>query len=185
MSPGHLFLSSFSRLNARKQTIFWAPTSPPVMRHPQPFYVGFVHGQEIDPSNRIWLITLTASSYQPQVADKISISPRLGSQLPAALPTYYRGATSIINSVSVTLKNIVMSGGADFAILEWGGDGGHTYDGVQLKRAANSTRLLTSNVDGFHSFSVHRGPHLKNCYFEHTGENGEFYESSSTWSSPP
>jgi len=55
--------------------------------------------------------------------------------------------------------------------LEWGGEGGHTYRGLRLVRRDNSDRLLTTNVDAFHSFSVKRGPIVENCEFAFMGDD--------------
>ena len=73
----------------------------------------------------------------------------LGFQIPEG---YRGGAWWVFNSTRVTTKNVLLLGSSNFAVSEWGGGGANVYDGVVLARAPG--HLMSSNTDGFHSFSV-------------------------------
>ena len=106
-------------------------------------------------------LRLKELTYVPKVGAAVTISPRVRNDSHAALPTYYAGMYSIYNSSDVLTQGVAVYGGGTFAILEWGGEGGHVYDNVVVGRHPAPPypfRLLSTNLDGFHSFSVHRGP---------------------------
>ena len=98
---------------------------------------------------------------------RATISPRIGASYD--IPQFYRGqAWWVHNSSNITSQDVTLAGSGNFAILEWGGEGGHTYRRVSLVRTG--TNLLSSNTDGFHSFSVGRGPHIDSCNISFMGE---------------
>lgn len=84
---------------------------------------------------------------------------------------YVGGAWWVFNSTSVTTTNVTLLGSGNFAISEWGGGGGHVYDGVVLDRDADIGALLSSNTDGFHSFAVSSGPTLTRCRLAWMGDD--------------
>lgn len=97
-----------------------------------------------------------------------SISPRIGATFD--IPQFYRGqALWIHNSANILSEDIILTGSGNFAVLEWGGHGNHTYRRLQLIRVG--TNLLSSNTDGFHSFSVGIGPHLDSCLISYMGDD--------------
>jgi len=60
------------------------------------------------------------------------------------------------------------------AFLEWSGKGKHIYRNLKLIRRKNPPyplRLMTTNVDAFHSFSVENGPTVENCEFAFMGDD--------------
>lgn len=100
---------------------------------------------------------------------KATISPRVfsfGYQIPDG---YRGGAWWVFNSSYVTSSFITLYGSGNFAFTEWGGGGGHTYSNVRLAREGNN--LLSSNTDGFHSFSVGLGPTLINSQLSFMGDD--------------
>ena len=86
------------------------------------------------------------------------------------IPSGYRGgAWWIFNSSRCTTLNVTLLGSSNFAFSEWGGDGGHVYDTVTLTRAPG--HLLSSNTDGFHSFSTGVGPTISNSALSFMGDD--------------
>lgn len=58
--------------------------------------------------------------------------------------------------------------------MEAGGGGAHVYRNILLGRRENPPyplRLLSSNMDAFHSFSVGKGPLLENSDFSFPGDD--------------
>lgn len=97
-----------------------------------------------------------------------TISPRIGATFD--IPQFYRGqAWWVHGSVNILSEDVTLTGSGNFAILEWGGGGGHTYRRVALTRAGSN--LLSSNTDGFHSFSVGAGPHIDSCHISFMGDD--------------
>jgi len=97
-----------------------------------------------------------------------TISPRIGATFD--IPQFYRGqAWWVHRSANVTTEDVALTGSGNFAVLEFGGEGGHTYRRVTLARAG--ANLLSSNTDGFHSFSVGRGPLIEACTIAFMGDD--------------
>ena len=91
-----------------------------------------------------------------------TLSPRIGATYD--IPQFYRGSAWWIHgSTNVTSQDVTLTGSGNFAVLEWGGGGAHTYRRMTLDRVGSN--LLSSNTDGFHSFSVGRGPHIVDSDF--------------------
>jgi hypothetical protein len=102
---------------------------------------------------------------------RVTVSSRINGldfQIPGG---YVGGAWWLFNSTAVTTKNVTLLGSGNFAISEWGGGGGHLYDGVVLTRDAERGALLSSNTDGFHSFAVSVGPTLTRSRLEFMGDD--------------
>ena len=100
---------------------------------------------------------------------RATISPRVNGpdyQIPGG---YVGGAYWVYNSTRVTSRGVTLLGSGNFAISEWGGGGGNVYDGVVLTRKAG--HLLSSNTDGFHSFSARAGPTLVNSSLSFMGDD--------------
>jgi len=126
--------------------------------------VGEVPGQA-----RVWRVSHSCSVPTNSAGTLLAtISPRIGATFD--IPQFYRGqAWWVHNSENIVSEDITLLGSGNFAVLEWGGNGGHTYRRLQLTRTG--TNLLSSNTDGFHSFSVGRGPHLDSCNISFMGDD--------------
>lgn len=103
---------------------------------------------------------------------------RLGLADPTTLKPLVTGSPGgltylITNSSNVSTLNHTLHGGGTEAIVEAGGEGGHTYRGVRVVRRpdAKPMRLLAANADGFHSSCVRRGPTLEDSEFSWTGDD--------------
>jgi hypothetical protein len=102
---------------------------------------------------------------------RVTVSSRINGlhyQVPGG---YVGGAWWVFNSTAVVTRNVTLLGSGNFAISEWGGGGGHVYDGVVLDRDAARGALLSSNTDGFHSFAVSAGPTLTRCRLSWMGDD--------------
>lgn len=102
---------------------------------------------------------------------RATISPRVNGpayQIPGG---YVGGAWWVFNSSNVTTRDVTLLGSGNFAISEWGGGGGHLYDGVVLTRDEARGALLSSNTDGFHSFAVAAGPTLTRARLSWMGDD--------------
>lgn len=53
---------------------------------------------------------------------------------------------------------------------EFGGEGANVYRDSRNVRRPNSTHLLSSNHDGFHSYATARGPTIENLEIGFCGE---------------
>ena len=155
--------------------IFWDPSTYLKVR-PQPMACIVGGSQHRGPE--LWAIDmgncLSCSGFRPVVGQLVTVSNRFSSIQGEAIPTFYRGVYNVFGSANVLTKNIAIYGGADMGILEWGGRGNHTYDGVQLRRRIDRPypfRLLSTNLDGFHSFSTERGPKLVHSHIAHMGDD--------------
>jgi len=97
-----------------------------------------------------------------------TVSPRIGATFD--IPQFYRGqALWVHGSAGIVTEDVTLLGSGNFAVLEWGGAGGHTYRRLALARSG--ANLLSSNTDGFHSFSVGVGPHLDSCNISFMGDD--------------
>ena len=98
-----------------------------------------------------------------------TISPRLNASA-YEVPDFYRGQAWWIHaSANVTTADVTLLGSGNFAFTESLGDGGHTYRRVELARAPGA--LLSSNTDGFHSFSVGTGPTIVDSLLSFPGDD--------------
>jgi hypothetical protein len=100
-----------------------------------------------------------------------TVSPRVNGfdyQIPGG---YVGGAWWVFNSSRVTTRAVTLLGSGNFAFSEWGGDGGHLYDGIVLTRDEMKGHLLSSNTDGFHSFAVGQGPTVTNASLSWMGDD--------------
>jgi len=98
-----------------------------------------------------------------------TISPRVNGpdyQIPGG---YVGGAWWVFNSTAVTTRAVALYGSGNFAFSEWGGGGGHVYEGIVLDREPG--HLLSSNTDGFHSFAVGAGPTLRGARLAWMGDD--------------
>lgn len=86
-------------------------------------------------------------------------------------------AVFLDNSSNVTLNQTVVNASTSFAFFERGGDGGNTYNGVQVTPGSTpaggtQARLLSSNADGIHSKSVSVGPTISQAQVRAQGDDG-------------
>jgi hypothetical protein len=110
----------------------------------------------------------------PQVGQLMSISPRLNTSGAGtfAIPDYYSGsALSILGSSSVWVSDYSLWGSGNFGVSECGGGGGHTYTRLTIEREPNSTHLMSTNCDGFHSFSTGTGGQFVDSVVSFTGDD--------------
>ena len=117
-------------------------------------------------SYRLWLAT--PMDFVPMRGDLVSISPRMWST-EHPMPSYYKGTFLLQNSARVTVEDVDVHCSATMTLLEVGGWGGHVYRRVNIRRRpqpAYPARLLATNSDGLHSFSVLHGPRLEHSHFE-------------------
>lgn len=91
-------------------------------------------------ARRLFVDPVLFKRFVPTAGMYVSVSPRIYARYAnETVPGYYAGQTwTVYNSTRVTSQNITITGGGDFAILEWGGGGGHVYDGVVLERPSAS-----------------------------------------------
>jgi hypothetical protein len=157
----------FSYSNEVK-AIFWDPQSRTIRRGNQPMYTG-ASAAALLPDGTYNISLRNGNTYRPQAGDLVTISPRVGSNINAAVPTDYWGTVTVSNSSACRFENLLLYGAGAMAVLEWGGAGGHVYRNITLTRKPG--RLLSSNVDAFHSFAVANGPLVEGCTFEHMGDD--------------
>jgi len=126
--------------------------------------VGEVKGQP-----GVWRVSNACSVPSNSVGTLLAtISPRVGATYD--IPQFYRGQSWWVHgSDNIVSEDITITGSGNFAVLEWGGNGNNTYRRLQLTRTG--TNLLSSNTDGFHSFSVGVGPHIDNCNISFMGDD--------------
>lgn len=107
----------------------------------------------------------------PAPGTLVSLSPRIANSS-YEVPNYYKGqAWTVYRSEYVTSLDITITGSGNFAVLEYGGNGNHIFDNVRLIRGNNGEALLSSNTDGFHSFSTGTGATIRNSYFSFHGDD--------------
>lgn len=75
------------------------------------------------------------------------------------------------------LSNVTVHSSPAVGILERHGRGGNRYSHVAITpgpppRGATSRRLLSTNMDSFHSVCLRKGPIIENCIFEYMGDDG-------------
>ncbi len=105
-----------------------------------------------------------SSSFVPVRGMLVSVSPRLNTS------GYYSGnAVSVLGSARCGLSDVTIYGSGNFALVEWGGPGGHTYTRVVIDRPRD--HLLSSNCDGFHSFSFGTGGALVDSALSFSGDD--------------
>ena len=107
--------------------------------------------------------------YAPRVGQLASISPRANTS-GYVIPDYYSGsALTVLNSSAVEVADVAILGAGNFAVLEWAGPGGHAYRRLTIARPRN--HLLSSNCDGFHSFSCGVGGTVEDAHVGFTGDD--------------
>ena len=79
----------------------------------------------------------------------------------------------ITNSTRILTVNHTIHGGATEAVVEAGGEGGHSYHNLRLIRRVGQhpVRLLAANADGFHSSCVRIAPKLIDSEISFTGDD--------------
>ena len=107
----------------------------------------------------------TSLNWRPPAHSLVTFSPRVDAgKFP--IPTYYKGTLAVLNCSRTLLQDIDTYSAGDMTRLECLGFGRNTYRNVNIRRRASppyAPRLLASNSDGFHSFSVEHGPLLEDC----------------------
>jgi hypothetical protein len=109
------------------------------------------------------------ASFTPSPGMLCTVSPRVNTS-GFVIPDYYGGnALSVYGSASVAVRGVTLLGSGNFGVLEWGGEGAHTYEGLRIARAEGS--LLSTNCDGFHSFACGKGGALVDSEVSFTGDD--------------
>eukprot|EP01084_Bolivina_argentea_P213249 362232_1 len=142
------------------KVIYWNQTNGEMF----PGQTGFCSWNSSQPiktnnNTNIYKIYVNNFHYMPSIGNAVTFGPRQGN-------TFYATNCSNMNIVNLTIY-----GSSNMAVYELIGFGHNIYDNYQLIRRPNSTHLLSSNADGFHSNSNMFGPILKNSYLEHTGDD--------------
>ena len=107
--------------------------------------------------------------FVPRAGQLATVSPRANTS-GFVIPDYYSGnAFTILSSSAVLVSDVTILGSGNFAVLEYGGEGGHVYSRLAVARPR--THLLSSNCDGFHSFSCGVGAALQDSTFSFTGDD--------------
>lgn len=131
---------------------------------------------EVSPG--VWRFNMNRGAWTPPLGARSSISPRIGAHT-AEIPDFYRGqAWWVHRSQNVTSQDVNLYGSGNFAVLDYGGNGGNTYLRFHLGRDPNQpTNLLSSNTDGFHAFSTGVAPRILESSFEFHGDDALNYHS--------
>jgi hypothetical protein len=112
---------------------------------------------------------LWQASYVPHAGQLSTISPRANTS-GYVIPDYYSGnALTVLNSSAVVVVDVSLLGSGNFGALEWGGDGGHVFRRLIIARPR--AHLLSTNCDGFHSFSCGRGALVEDASVSFTGDD--------------
>eukprot|EP00039_Didymoeca_costata_P032834 m.39544 g.39544 ORF g.39544 m.39544 type:complete len:532 (+) comp9565_c0_seq2:194-1789(+) len=163
--------SKYFSFNNEVKTIYWDPKTETKIR-PQPMFTPCKNATKISPS--VYELSVNLSPHIPLVGQGITLSNRFSSNISGAVPTYYRGIYNVFNSANVATSNMTIYGGADMGVLEWGGYGNHVYTNITITRHPNPSypfRLLSTNLDGFHSFSVEHGPLVQSSFIGYMGDD--------------
>lgn len=150
------------------KVIYWDPSTRRMCAG-QPMQNPLRANTTCDAETRVCSVNLVVPvSWTPPAHSLVTMSPRAFATR-YAIPSYYKGTTLIYNSSEVVLQHYDMHAAADMTHLENLGAGGHIYNDCNIRRRPSAPtppgygadRLLASNSDGFHSFSVERGPTLQ------------------------
>ena len=107
--------------------------------------------------------------FMPRVGQLATISPRANTT-GYVLPDYYSGnALTFLNCSGALVSDVTIQGSGNFAVLEWGGEGGSVFRRLTVTRPR--AHLLSSNCDGFHSFSCGRGATIEDSRVLFTGDD--------------
>lgn len=105
----------------------------------------------------------------------VTVSPRIGASR-FEVPDFYKGQSwTVYNSTRITTQDVSLYGSGNFAVLEWGGEGAHVYRRLILSRYLDN--LLSSNCDGFHSFSVGQGGTIIDSVISWMGDDAINYHN--------
>jgi hypothetical protein len=109
------------------------------------------------------------AAFAPRVGQLATISPRANTS-GFVIPDYYSGnAVNVLNSSAVVVADVAVLGSGNFAVLEWGGAGAHVFRRLTVARPR--AHLLSSNCDGFHSFSCGRGAAVEDSAVAFAGDD--------------
>ena len=141
-----------------------------------------------------WNLTLPPfrGGFAPSLGSQVTVGPRIASagwERPAPTSPFYdlgvgptwASSTSwlVADSENVTSESVTLHGAGDMGFFESGGACGHTYRDITLTRAQSAhgsasgraPGLLSSNIDGFHSWGCGRGPLLERSHLAHAGDD--------------
>ena len=95
----------------------------------------------------------------------------VGDRLALLDPRFGGGNVVLQGCEKVTLDSVIQYGAGGFAFNEIAGKGGDHYVNCKLVLRPNSTRLMASRADAFHSLVMEKGPLVENCEFSHAGDD--------------
>jgi hypothetical protein len=145
---------------------FWNPATRLRVPGQSPACVVDIDSVPVSPG--VWRVSNACSVPQGVPGMLATISPRIGATFD--IPQFYRGGAWWVHaSENILSEDITLTGSGNFAVLEWGGAGKHTYRRLTVARVGSN--LLSSNTDGFHSFSVGAGPHIDSCHISLMGDD--------------
>jgi len=81
------------------------------------------------------------------------------------------GSIALKNCAGMTLADVTIYGSGGFAYVEQHGAGGNKYLRCRLVRRPDTSRLMASKADGFHSYLMEKGPVVDSCEFSHSGDD--------------
>jgi hypothetical protein len=104
-----------------------------------------------------------------------SLQPFIGSYVVLA-GRNWPNAIYLNNSTGMQFSGVAVYGSPQMAITEGSGSdgspaGANTYNGCKVVPRPNTSRILSSNADAFHSFFMARGPVVENCEFGWSGDD--------------
>jgi hypothetical protein len=156
---------------ATLKVTFWDPVTMRIVAHGNHIFTNLTSAREPGGADTVRYTGKASPAEAVTPGTLATLHPRLGISNGTGKPA---GLTYLItNSSRVDTANVTLHGGATEAVVEAGGDGGHTYTGVRVVRRAGQTpvRLLAANADGFHSSCVRVGPSLVRSEISFTGDD--------------
>lgn len=87
------------------------------------------------------------------------------------IQSWYSSGYRLTNCSAMVTANVTLHGAGSMGFGEFGGEGANLYKDCRNIRRPDSTHLLSSNHDGFHSYAVAHGPTLENLEIGFCGDD--------------
>ncbi len=91
---------------------------------------------------------------------------------PVVIPAYGFAAVSARGSENISYDNVVVYQSASMAFHEHGGGGNTRMVNCKVMRRPGTSRLISTNADGFHCKNMRKGPTVENCSFVGMQDDG-------------
>ena len=91
---------------------------------------------------------------------------------PVLFPAFGRAGMSCRGSVEMKFFDVTMYQSGSMAFHEHGGGGNTLLSGCRVMRRPGTSRLISTNADGFHCNNMRIGPTVENCSFEGMQDDG-------------